>query len=136
MRNSHIFFFFMVVLVLQVFTLERIYDLLNKEAQIIQIHRPRSAVCTMTAYTNRRCETNNDDFTATMEKPIHGFTCAVSRDLIYWLGGRIYIEGIGIRRVNDLMNKRYTSSVDLYIENVKDALIFGKIKKRVIFLGM
>ena len=45
--------------------------------------------------------------TALMQKPKAGLTCAISRNLVElgWLGQKIYIEGIGIRIVNDLMGK-------------------------------
>jgi hypothetical protein len=47
------------------------------------------------------------DLTATMEKPIPGWTCAISRDLVKagWLGRRIYIPGLGIRYASDIMGK-------------------------------
>jgi len=114
--------------------LKRFNEQENK-TEIHHVFKVHEMSCTITAYTNRPCETNEDDFTATMEKPVQGKTCAVSRDLIHWLGGRIYIEGIGVRRVNDLMNKRFDATVDLYMEKVNDAELFGKVTKRVVFLG-
>jgi len=93
-------------------------------------------VCTVTAYTNRVSETNSDPGrTAILEAPKAGWTCAVSRDLMHWLGGKVYIEGIGVRRVNDLMNRRFTGSLDLYMGKVKDAVRFGKQRRQVVFLG-
>ena len=42
-----------------------------------------------------------------MNKPISGWTCAISRDLIAkgWLGKKIYITGIGVRFASDIMGK-------------------------------
>jgi len=91
---------------------------------------------TITAYTISVRETDNTPRqTATMEKPIAGKTCAVSRDLLSWLGGRVYIEGVGVRRVNDLMNKRFANTIDIVIGTRKEALAFGKRECRVVFLG-
>lgn len=104
--------------------------------QNIFVTNPSSCICSITAYTNHPKETNSDNHnTATMEKPVVGWSCAVSRDLIHWLGGRIYIEGIGVRYVNDLMNKRFEKSVDLSMGKVKEAKEFGRQEHQVIFLG-
>lgn len=104
---------------------------------IYQYQQPiYSLKATVTAYTNRVQETNCDpENTATMERAVVGGTCAVSRDLMHWLGGRIYIEGVGVRRVNDLMNARFERSVDIFVGDVKQAKEFGRQEKQVIFLG-
>lgn len=95
-----------------------------------------SITATVTAYTNRPSETNDDPrHTATMEAPVVGGTCAVSRDLIHWLGGRIYIKGIGVRRVNDLMNARFSRSIDLYMGDLGAARQFGRQERTVTYLG-
>jgi len=95
-----------------------------------------SNLYTITAYTAHKNQTNSTpNQTATMEKPKAGWTCAVSQDLISWLGGRIYIKGIGVRHVNDLMNKRYTNSIDVFMGKKKDAKAFGRKEHIVVFLG-
>jgi 3D (Asp-Asp-Asp) domain-containing protein len=114
-------------------------QIFSKPSQQITIHhqsRPENLICSISAYTNHPQETNHDNHnTAIMEKPIAEYTCAVSRDLIHWLGGTVYIKGIGIRRVNDLMNSRFEKSVDLYMGTVQQAKKFGRQEKQVIFLG-
>jgi len=104
---------------------------------IYQYQQPiYSLEATVTAYTGRVQETNCDpENTATLEKPVVGWTCAVSRDLMHWLGGCIYIEGIGVRRVNDLMNARFERAVDIFMGDVQQAKEFGRQEKQVIFLG-
>lgn len=99
--------------------------------------QPATAITAeVTAYTNRPAETNDDPGnTATMETPVAGWTCAVSRDLIHWLGGRVYIEGIGVRRVSDLMNARFTQSVDIYMGDLAEAREFGRHLRTVTYLG-
>jgi len=73
--------------------------------------------------------------TAILEKPVAGWTAAVSPDLIGWLGGRIYIEGVGVRRVNDIMKNLHRKSVDLYAGNERAAKEFGRKQSTVVFLG-
>jgi 3D (Asp-Asp-Asp) domain-containing protein len=100
------------------------------------VQPPAAMMATVTAYTGRRSETNDDPGnTATMEPPVAGWTCAVSRDLIHWLGGRIYIKGIGVRRVNDLMNARFARSIDLYMGDLGNARQFGRQERTVTYLG-
>jgi 3D (Asp-Asp-Asp) domain-containing protein len=95
-----------------------------------------SNLYTVTAYSAHKNQTDSTPHqTATMEKPKAGWTCAVSQDLISWLGGRIYIKGIGVRRVNDLMNKRYTRTIDIFMGTKKDAKAFGRKEYVVVFLG-
>jgi 3D (Asp-Asp-Asp) domain-containing protein len=94
-----------------------------------------SANMKITAYTNAKNETNKDNTnTATMENPVAGWTCAVSRDFIHWLGGRVYIKGNGVRYVNDLMNERYENAIDIYVGTKEEAMKINKNVK-VVFLG-
>lgn len=51
--------------------------------------------------------------TSINSKPIPGWTAAVSHDLSFLLGKKIFIKGIGVRYINDLMNSRYEKSIDL-----------------------
>lgn len=103
---------------------------------VYQAPRPDYVEARVTAYTNAPGETDGDpENTAIMEKPVAGWTCAVSRDLMHWLGGRVYIEGMGVRRVNDLMNERFSERVDVFIGTVKEARAFGVQNRKVIFLG-
>lgn len=97
---------------------------------------PKYATLTITAYTNRPQETNKCPKTATMEQAIPGWTVAVSRDLIHWLGGRVYIEGVGVRRVNDLMNVRHEKTLDLLVGTVGDAVEWGRQERMVVYLGL
>lgn len=91
--------------------------------------------CTITAYSDDSKETDFDpDITAIMEGPVSGWTCAVSKDLIGWLGARIYIENIGIKRVNDVMNGRWSKRIDIFIGDKKKAQKFGKKTARVVYI--
>ena len=94
-----------------------------------------SLFCTITAYTGNQCKNNKNTITSILEKPIAGGTCAVSRDLMGFLGGKVYIDQLGVFRVNDLMNERFTQSLDLYVSNEKQAYEFGKQTRQIVYLG-
>ncbi len=81
---------------------------------------------TVTAYTARPQETNNDPGnTSLMEKPIPGWTIATSRDLSYMKGKRVWVEGHGVKKVNDTMNIRYEERIDVLVGNVQQAREIG-----------
>ena len=82
-----------------------------------------------TAYTASEDETDSDPtITASMTKVRPGII-AVSRDLFdqgFVFGKKVYIEGLGIYTVMDLMNKRYINRIDVFLGNKKEAFAFGK----------
>jgi 3D (Asp-Asp-Asp) domain-containing protein len=89
-----------------------------------------------TAYTARVQECDpTPNVTAIMEKPKAGWTIAVSHDLIYLLGKKVYIKGIGVRRVNDLMNERYTKRIDILMGNLKESKRFDNRKVQLVVIG-
>jgi len=109
-------------------------ELLETEIQLLNhrienLSKKYSWKVTLTGYTNAQDECNSDNWnTAIMEKPVVGWTVAVSQDLKCLLGKRIYVEGFGVRYVNDLMNKRFTNSIDILVATKKQAI--KKIGKR------
>jgi 3D (Asp-Asp-Asp) domain-containing protein len=60
---------------------------------------------------------------------------AVSRDLMGYLGRRVYVKGMGVFRVEDLMAERFEKSIDFFFDNKEEALKFGKKKVEVVFLN-
>ena len=82
----------------------------------------------VTAYSPRKEECNDDPFTAASMRPVKAGTIAVSRDLFDagWVFGRkVYIKGLGIYEVNDLMNARYTNRIDIFMWDTQKAKQFG-----------
>ena len=79
---------------------------------------------TASAYTPFEC--GNGGVASDGSKAVAGCTVAVSRDLKHLIGKTIHIEGIGKRRVNDLMHKRWKCSVDICVPNAKAANAFGR----------
>jgi len=104
---------------------EMIYE--NKRKEMVKVD--------ITAYTARKEECDETPwFTAIMEKPVPGGTIAVSRDLKYLLGRKVYIPGYGIRRVNDLMNERYSKRVDILVASVGEAYRHGVKKGKLVII--
>ncbi len=69
--------------------------------------------------------------TATQDKPVPGWTAAVSRDLLHlgWMGRRVYIEGLGVFKINDVMPESVEGyHVDIYAGSKEKAIKFGKRK--------
>jgi 3D (Asp-Asp-Asp) domain-containing protein len=89
---------------------------------------------TVTAYSGRVEECNDDPgMTALMEPPMAGRTVAVSRDFMPFLGRWVYIPGVGVRRVNDLMNARFERRIDIFMPDAQTARAFGKQQKNIVF---
>lgn len=76
---------------------------------------------TVTSYRSVPNQTDNSPYyTATGEHVcIHGV--AVSQDWLQQNGGQfkygdwLYIEGVGLRKINDCMNKRYKKRFDIWV---------------------
>lgn len=75
---------------------------------------------TVTAY----CE--HEDKTAIGEEPAPG-TCAVSENLTktFPFGSYVRLKGVGVYRVNDVMNGKWQDRVDIFIGDRKAANKFG-----------
>lgn len=90
----------------------------------------------VTAYTNSPDETNGDlENTAIMNIPTSGKTVAVSHDLKHWLGKWVYIETIGIRKVEDLMNPDFERRMDILVPSKELAVKHGVKQLNVVLLG-
>ncbi|KPJ65939.1 MAG: hypothetical protein AMJ45_04360 [Syntrophobacter sp. DG_60] len=115
----------------------QVLDLGQEVASLKATESKMVRLCTVTAYspTKRQCD-GTPLVTASGTRPKVG-TVAVSRDLFYsgWkFGGRIYIEGLGIYEINDLMHTRWKKRIDVFLKNERLARKFGKREVRVVFL--
>jgi len=80
-------------------------------------------------YTLSKSETDNTPYkNALNQTPVIGRDVAVSRDLSFLLGKYIYIEGFGVRKVTDLMNKRFKKHIDILVASKKEAIKLGVVK--------
>lgn len=99
-------------------------------------HSNKARRLDITGYTASREECDEDPgITAILERPIAGGTCAVSRDLTHWLGCDVYVEGVGVLRVNDLMHPRFNNRLDLVFARRGDAENWGLQKRTVVRLN-
>ena len=88
------------------------------------------------AYTPRKEECNDDiENTAIMVKPKPGYHIAVSPDLLWMLGKKVYIKGYGVRMVSDLMNERFTNKIDIMFGKVSEAREFGVKEVEIVVLN-
>ena len=92
-------------------------------------------ILVVSAYTATKGECNDDpENTAIMEIPRPGGTVAVSRDLKYMLGKDVYIAGLGVRRVNDLMGSGYKGRMDIVMGSKEEARVWGVKELMVVVL--
>ena len=107
----------------------------NKELDK-KLQSATSETVTVTAYTARYNECDNTPTqTATMTKTRPGVGAAVSRDLIHFLGKRIYVEGVGIREVDDVMNERWNKKIDILVPSINIAKEFGVKESKVVVIN-
>lgn len=105
--------------------------LVNKNKALSIEHK---AEVILTAYCPWEGGINSDEYpnkTATMTKPIPGWTCALSKELVHkgWLGRKIYVEGYGIFKAEDRMSPSLEGKrIDLCVGTVKEAYKIGKNK--------
>ena len=98
------------ICVLQIHELKTEVAYLEEHITYLEKERMRSLKVKITFYAPELKGINSDknpNKTATMQKPVPGWTCAISRDLVNagWLGRKIYIKGLGIRYAADIMGK-------------------------------
>ena len=112
---------------------------LVEEARLLQKAMNMSPVrtVTVTAYNPSADQCDDDPLIAASMRRVRAGTIAVSRDLFDqgWVFGRkVRIEGYGIFEINDLMNKRYTQRIDIFMWDEDQAREFGKKNIRAALL--
>ncbi len=113
----------------------RVSSLEQEVASLMEAKRVRP--CTVTAYSPTERECDDTPFLAASGRRPKVGTVAVSRDLFYsgWVfGSRIYIEGLGIYRINDLMHPRWENRIDVFLESERLARRFGRREARAVLL--
>lgn len=105
---------------------ETVEESYNLQQEIKSLKVAREHLVTATAYTASKDECDGQPHnTALMTRPTVGSTIAVSRDLSYLLGKKVYVEGHGVRRVEDLMNARFKNRIDVLVPDKAYARRFG-----------
>ena len=109
----------------------------TSEDKEVNINAARWVDCT--AYTASVDECDGDPtITASMTKVRPGII-AVSRDLFdqgFVFGKKVYIHGLGIYTIADLMNKRYINRIDVFLGTKKEAKEFGLKQMKISLLEM
>jgi 3D (Asp-Asp-Asp) domain-containing protein len=110
---------------------------IESQEQVARLAEARTIKGTVTSYTARVEECDEDPtITAFMTKVRIG-TIAISHDLLDagWAPGmRVYIKGFGVFVINDLMNARFTKRVDIFTDSLKHAKKIGHNKNITIAL--
>ena len=94
---------------------------------------PRMIKVTTTFYCPAAKGINSDSDhtnTATMTKPISGYTIAISKSLFKkgWLGHKVYVEGWGVFKIEDRMDKSIEGDcIDICIGTKKEAILRGRL---------
>lgn len=113
--------------------------LMVEEARLLQkaVSAPPVRTVTVTAYNPTSDQCDQDPLIAASMRKVRLGTIAVSRDLFDqgWVFGRkVRIEGLGIFEINDLMNKRFTQRIDIFMWDETQAKKFGKKNIRAALL--
>lgn len=99
------------------------------ESQVRMLQDLRVKELDVTAYSAEREQTDEDPLITASMRRVRPGTVAVSRDLFQqgWVFGRkVYIEGHGVFEINDLMNERFTSRLDVFMPETSLAQEFGR----------
>jgi 3D (Asp-Asp-Asp) domain-containing protein len=112
-----------------------------EEVRLLQKALTNSPVrtVTVTAYNPTADQCDDDPLIAASMRKVRQGTIAVSRDLFDqgWVFGRkVRIEGLGIFEINDLMNKRFTKRIDIFMWDETEARQFGKKNIRAALLAI
>ncbi|MEF2144706.1 MAG: hypothetical protein V3573_04605 [Desulfovibrionaceae bacterium] len=94
---------------------------------------------TVSAYNPTEDQCDEDPLVAASMRKVRKGTIAVSRDLFdkgWVFGKKVRIEGLGIFEINDLMNKRFTASIDVFMWDQDKALDFGRRETRAALLEL
>lgn len=91
----------------------------------------------VTAFQAKRSQTDSTPYTTAFMRNLRKepLSVAVSRDIVYelgWpIGSKVYIEGIGVRKITDFMNKRYKRRMDVYAPDKAYVKKVGNRKRKV-----
>lgn len=89
----------------------------------------------VTSYRSVPEQTDSTPFHTSIGEHVHPHGVAVSRDLLKRWGGpldygdTIYIEGVGLKVVNDVMNERHKQRIDVWVSTLDDEKQFHKEHK-------
>lgn len=115
----------------QIVELLAIQSVLSQRKDVLEV--------TVTAYNPTTDQCDEDPMIAASMRKVREGTVAVSRDLFdrgWVFGKKVRIEGLGIFEINDLMNSRYSKSVDIFMWDGDEAKSFGRQQRKIALLGI
>jgi 3D (Asp-Asp-Asp) domain-containing protein len=106
--------------------------------QVAELQDIRIKELTLTAYSPTVDECGPDPFTTASMVKVRPGIVAVSRDLFdqgWVFGKKVYVKGHGVFEIADLMSKRYTKRMDIFVPDTNEAKRFGKKQVTVALLA-
>ena len=105
----------------------------------VSLDRLRSIPVILTAYTAADEECDDTPHHTASAKPVRHGIISISKDLVQEFGlkfgQRVLIRGHGIFAVEDRMNPRMRRRVDIWMDDRQAALLFGKQKGTLFWIG-
>jgi 3D (Asp-Asp-Asp) domain-containing protein len=92
-------------------------------------------LATVTSYRSIPAQTDSSPMWTSIGEHVAPGGCAVSRDLLHSTvpyGTYLYIEGVGLCKVNDTTHERLVKTVDLWVGSYAEEKKFG-VKKRKVY---
>ena len=102
-----------------------------------QLDSLTSKQLTITAYSPEKSQTDSTPFTTACMTKVKNGIVAVSQDLFnagWSCGKKIFIKGIGIKTIQDVMHKRKKDQIDIFYFKTSEAKEFGVQKNIVVNL--
>lgn len=106
--------------------------------QMAELKDIRIKEVTLTAYSPTEEECGPAPFTTASQGKVRRGIVAVSRDLFdqgWVFGKKVYVKGHGVYEIADLMSKRYTKRMDIFVPDSNEAKRFGKKQATVALLA-
>lgn len=87
---------------------------------------------TITSYRSVRSQCDSSPFFTSIGEHVHSGGVALSRDLLSRWGGPVkygdtlFVEGVGLVRVNDCMHERMKQHIDIWVKTLRNEQQFQK----------
>lgn len=87
---------------------------------------------TVTSYRSVPSQTDSSPYYTSIGEHVHPYGIAISQNLLKKYGGPldygdvVYINDVGFKVVNDVMNKRYKNCIDVWVKQLEDEKAFHK----------
>lgn len=101
---------------------------------VLELVAIAASLSTVTSYRSVPAQTDSTPFHTSIGERTHPGGCAVSPDLLHSVapyGTYLFIEGVGICRVNDTTHPRHRNLIDIWVPSYQAEKAFGVKKARV-----